>query len=101
MQVNEYCTKGVYASDSGDVIGNALCQVFKVNYTVAQLDGNGNDLQRRKLVPLRERLVDLKLPTVTMVRWNNHYDALCSVEDRTNSINSPTKRVFKTENKKR
>ena len=99
--MNEYCTKSVYASDFGDVIGNALCQVFKVNCNVAHFDGNGNDLQWRKLVPLRERLVGEKLPTITMVRWNNHYDGLCSVEDGNSSTDSPTKSVCKTQDGKR
>jgi hypothetical protein len=27
-QVNDHCDRGIYASDFGDVIGNAFCQIY-------------------------------------------------------------------------
>ena len=73
-QVHEYCSKGIFASDFDDLIGNALCQIFQVKCDIGQLNATGIDW--RTILPLRQASTGKNLRTIPMVRYNNHYDGL-------------------------
>ena len=73
--MNDYCERGVYASDFGDIIGNAFCQIYDLKCKVAHLNADGSDLEWLLLVPLRQR-VTTSQKIIQMVRYHNHYDGL-------------------------